>query len=188
MLNCVFCKRSCQNDNSLRNHERLCKNNPNKQIANIDAAREKAYEKHDCRFCKIPFALAGLKKHEQHCKKNPTVIKEKGKNCPVCDVFFLSEQITCSYSCSNLHFPRNNSKKYTNYRTICFKYHKKECIICSENKIVAVHHANEDHTDNRPENLIPLCPTHHQYVHSRYKEDVMDKINNYVENYKLPVA
>lgn len=29
---CRFCGRECKNDNSLRNHERLCKENPNRQI------------------------------------------------------------------------------------------------------------------------------------------------------------
>jgi len=31
-MNCKFCDKKCKNDNSLRNHERLCKKNPNKQI------------------------------------------------------------------------------------------------------------------------------------------------------------
>lgn len=31
-MQCKFCKKDCKNDNSLRNHERLCKLNPNKQI------------------------------------------------------------------------------------------------------------------------------------------------------------
>jgi len=31
MLNCRFCSRVCKNDNSLRNHERLCSENPLKQ-------------------------------------------------------------------------------------------------------------------------------------------------------------
>jgi hypothetical protein len=30
-MNCKFCEKPCKNDNSLRNHERLCKKNPNKQ-------------------------------------------------------------------------------------------------------------------------------------------------------------
>jgi hypothetical protein len=29
---CQFCKKNCKNHNSLRNHERLCKENPNRQI------------------------------------------------------------------------------------------------------------------------------------------------------------
>ena len=32
-MNCKFCEKPCKNDNSLRNHERLCKKNPNKQEA-----------------------------------------------------------------------------------------------------------------------------------------------------------
>ena len=31
MLNCKFCNKECKNNNSLRNHERLCKQNPNRQ-------------------------------------------------------------------------------------------------------------------------------------------------------------
>lgn len=45
--------------------------------------------------------------------------------------------------------------------------------------IVAVHHYDGNHDNNSPENLIPLCPTHHQYVHSRYKKLVQEKIDYY---------
>lgn len=31
MLLCQYCKKECKNENSLRNHKRLCKDNPNKQ-------------------------------------------------------------------------------------------------------------------------------------------------------------
>lgn len=31
MLSCKFCNKECKNDNSLRNHERLCSKNPNRQ-------------------------------------------------------------------------------------------------------------------------------------------------------------
>ena len=29
---CKFCEKVCKNANSLRNHERLCKQNPNRQF------------------------------------------------------------------------------------------------------------------------------------------------------------
>lgn len=29
-MECKFCGKECKNDNSLRNHERLCHNNPNR--------------------------------------------------------------------------------------------------------------------------------------------------------------
>ena len=32
MFNCKYCEKECKNANSLRNHERLCKLNPNRQV------------------------------------------------------------------------------------------------------------------------------------------------------------
>ena len=127
------------------------------------------------------------------------------KVCPVCTKEFKTkvgnkeEKTTCSYSCSNTYFRsgQNNpnwgngedGNEKNGYRRICFDNHKKECIICGENKIVAVHHYDENKNNNSPENLIPMCPTHHQYVHSRYKNEVVEKIdefrNNFIER-KLP--
>lgn len=52
-----------------------------------------------------------------------------------------------------------------------------------ENKIVDLHHYDKDRENNSPENLIPLCPTHHQYVHSRYKDEVMGIIDDYRDNF-----
>lgn len=110
------------------------------------------------------------------------------KECPICgDKFEVSEgspkeKTTCSSGCANTHFRTGKNHgmwKGTSYRHICFDNHKKECIICGETNIVAVHHYNENHNDNAPENLIPLCPTHHQYYHSGYKSLVNDKIEEY---------
>ena len=36
MLFCRFCKKECKNDNSLRNHERLCKLNPDRQLTSYE--------------------------------------------------------------------------------------------------------------------------------------------------------
>jgi hypothetical protein len=112
----------------------------------------------------------------------------KGRICPVCSKAFLvegkSKKTTCSYACSNTFFRsgRNNGMwKETggSYRTVCFKYHQKKCVVCDEERIVSVHHYDENHENNAPENLIPLCPTHHCYVHSRYKDLVIKDIEEY---------
>lgn len=116
--------------------------------------------------------------------------------CPICLKEFLTkehctqQQKTCSYSCANTYFRSGiNSPSYkedtaVNYRTLCFRYHKKECIICKEDKIVSVHHYDENHDNNEISNLVPLCPTHHQYVHSRYKHLVQDQIDSYILKFK----
>lgn len=115
------------------------------------------------------------------------------KACPVCGKKFETkkgikrEKVTCSYSCSNTYFrsgEKNPNWKNEAYRSTCFLYHEKKCLICGENKIVTVHHYDENRKNNKPENLIPLCPTHHQYVHSRYANEILGEIKVYIRNFK----
>jgi hypothetical protein len=126
------------------------------------------------------------KKSKQRAKYQRIV-----KTCPVCLCEFTTklnhrhEKTTCSHSCSNVYFngiARNVSP--TSYRTICFRHHDKQCIVCNEDKVVTVHHLDENRTNNDPSNLIPLCPTHHQYLHSRYKYDIYDKVIDYITTWK----
>lgn len=49
---------------------------------------------------------------------------------------------------------------------------------------MTVHHFDENKKNNTKENLIPLCPTHHQYWHSRYRFLVEGKIVKYIKNFK----
>ncbi len=119
--------------------------------------------------------------------------------CPVCKNLFTTqigskkEKFTCGHSCSNKFFSNKRvlTKDLKQYTTICFRYHKKECVICNEKNIVSVHHFDENHENNKPENLIPLCPTHHQYCHSRYKEIIYNNIveyrNKFIEKMKLTI-
>lgn len=115
------------------------------------------------------------------------------KKCPICNKKFQTKQnfkkekTTCSHSCANTYFRSGlNSPNYQkallnnkNYRTICFNYHKKKCVCCNESLIVEVHHFDENKKNNSPDNLIPLCPTHHRYQHSRYKNLIYDQIVKY---------
>ena len=133
-----------------------------------------------------------------HFNKRQKVIKYKEilKICPVCNSEFITkeghknEKQTCSHSCANTYFRsgKNNGayKEDTEvgYRRLCFRYHKQECVVCGENLIVEVHHYDENHFNNNVNNLVPLCPTHHQYVHSRHKYKVISKIDNYVKDFK----
>jgi hypothetical protein len=115
------------------------------------------------------------------------------KHCPICGTKFFTlknhkkEKTTCSHSCANSFFRssiNNPNWKDSCYRTTCFAFHKKECVICGENKIVEVHHYDGDKKNNTPENLIPLCPTHHQYYHSKFKIEVKSKIDEYIKTFK----
>lgn len=132
----------------------------------------------------------------QHQKENR--IKPKANvSCATCGTEFYKSSYRQKQSKSGLFFCNKKCKAEaqkvgglkemqlehynTNYRTICFTHHKKECVVCGEDRIVSVHHYDENHNNNDPNNLVPLCPTHHQYVHSGYKDLVIDKINDWMK-------
>ena len=148
---------------------------------NLSVARTKASSKLPCTYCSKEYSLGNIKKHETSCYLNPVNLKE----CPICDspIKNYKTSSTCGYSCSNKLTPRAKKDEDVGYRTLCFRYHKKECLICKESNIVEVHHLDENKTNNNPENLIPLCPTHHQYWHSSYKHLVEDKVLQYVKEW-----
>jgi hypothetical protein len=131
----------------------------------------------------------------KHFDKKASTRKHKDVDitCPVCDKEFKTKsggskaRKTCSYACSNSHFRSGQNNGNWNedyYRTTCFLFHKKECVVCGEDLIVEAHHYDENHENNLPENLVPLCPTHHRYWHSRYKHLVVDKVDQYVASFK----
>lgn len=90
----------------------------------------------------------------------------------------------CSRKCANKQGPKNRQYDY-HYRTLCWKYHKKECVICRENLIVEVHHYDENHSNNHPTNFVPLCPTHHSYIkHKQGYYIIKDRVNEYHNQFK----
>ncbi len=143
----------------------------------------------ECKHCKTLVSCNSIKKHEHSCYMNPMNLKL----CVVCDTpikDYKKSKGTCSHSCSNKFFKhlRNKPENFKRYTTLCWQHHEKKCVVCGEDKIVAVHHFNEDHSDNRIENLVPLCPTHHQYMHSKYKDDILSIVEEYVKTFKLGFA
>jgi hypothetical protein len=135
-------------------------------------------------------------------KKKTRVYEVVEKECPVCQTPFevrkgqQREKQTCSVSCANTFFRSKENhgnwiddrSEIANYREICFKHHEKECVVCGEKNIVAVHHYDENHDNNEPSNLIPLCPTHHQYVHSSFAHLVQDKIEKFRKSIQQAVG
>lgn len=135
--------------------------------------------------------------------------KQIEKECPVCGKKFITqeghkrEKITCSHSCSNTYFrSKENNPNWKEhdgrgnnngvrdeyepkeYRRVCFCYHEKKCIICGESNIVEVHHVDKNGLNNSPDNLIPLCPTHHKYIHSRHKILIEKNVFEYLEYFQ----
>lgn len=149
---------------------------------NLEKARIAAIKRIPCQYCSQEFTLGNHKKHETACSKNPI----NQKNCPACGSLFHGRGKTCSRGCANAYFktgPNHGNWKESRYRSTCFHYHEKRCVVCGEEYIVEVHHLDENPNNNSPENLIPLCPTHHQYWHSRYQEKIANIIQDYVKRW-----
>lgn len=154
-----------------------------------------------CRFCQQKIIRWRYEVEQIKNLKNYTCKTCKSKNskenriCPVCNksfqVYKREKKTTCSRSCSNSYYrvgSNNGNWKEDVYRSTCFAKHEKACIICGEDKIVAVHHFDEDRFNNNVENLIPMCPTHHQYMHSKHKKLILKQVQNYINNFKRAVA
>jgi len=139
-----------------------------------------------------------LNQCELTLKHNQLVYPWITKTCPACGDEFKTqkgapkEKVVCSPGCANTHF--RSGPDHPNWKThgsegairsTCFHYHKKKCIICDESNIVAVHHYDHNRTNNEPSNLIPMCPTHHQYHHSNFKEMVDTQIDAYRKSWLL---
>jgi len=117
-------------------------------------------------------------------------IEEHKKICQCCGKEYVwtgrkntkayTESKFCSRSCAN-----NRSAWWKNnavgYRTIALQNHSHSCVVCGFDKIVAIHHVDENKKNNSPGNLIPLCPNHHEMVHSKWKDEVMP----YIEKWQM---
>lgn len=155
----------------------------------IETARQIAFNtKNECQYCKKLMTTSGLPQHTLYCYMNPKNIKL----CPICDTPIKNwkNSATCSYACANKFFrtgPNNGSWKDSAYVTTCFYYHDKKCVVCSETLVVEVHHLDGNHDNNDPANLIPLCPTHHRYWHSKHRHLVENIITKYVTKWIVSV-
>lgn len=86
----------------------------------------------------------------------------------------------CSRSCAanRSSWWKDNATRYT---TIAKQNHEYKCVVCGFDKIVAIHHIDENKKNNKPNNLIPLCPNHHEMVHSKWKDEVLPFIAQWQE-------
>lgn len=157
-----------------------------KHHENLKKAREVCNTYKDiCPHCHKEFSHMCFSRHEPKCYLNPINVKL----CVICNKPVKNKKRqTCSHSCSNTFF-RSGLKSKTrttgrsSYIELCFRHHERKCIICEERLIVHVHHLDHNRDNNIPENLIPLCPTHHRYWHSKYRYMVEGKILKYIKEW-----
>lgn len=93
---CRYCGDERKSNQSLIQHERLCKENPNKQIANTAAARKAAAIKLRCKYCSSEFEKSNLSVHEKSCIEN----NQNQKDCPNCGKIIHKNKKFCGSPCA----------------------------------------------------------------------------------------
>jgi hypothetical protein len=155
------------------NHSRWCFSNPKRfETKNLKEAQSLSLDRR----------LGIFKNFEVSCATCSTliVVKEREKNFPSKKKYF------CSRSCANSSVEKQNQKSIIMMKLQVTKLLRgdiiNECCVCKESKIVAFHHLDENHNNNDPKNLVPLCPTHHHYMHSRFKLEIQKIVEEYVRS------
>lgn len=58
--------------------------------------------------------------------------------------------------------------------------------MCGFDKVISVHHYDENKKNNHPLNLIPMCPTHHEMIHTKsYVDEVKPIVDKWLLEQKL---
>ena len=197
---CQYCGKTCKNANSLRNHERLCRLNPNHQENPMKGIEpwNKGLTKETNK------TLLHMSETSPHKKEfSPYKCKKCGK---LVSHPFGSNQY-CSRKCSNSHNISSEQKKKISVtilktwdikgrkerpikipksildlskRTISkiLKRANQGCMICGWNNATCdIHHIipKKQGGNNDNENLIVLCPNCHREVHCHKLEIPKDK-------------
>jgi len=137
------------------------------------------------------------KKQEEKVNSRFGKIEDHTKQCQCCGNNFVfngrlktkqyDATIFCSRGCANNRQTWWNDNA-THYKTIALQHHAHECIVCGFDKIVAIHHIDENKQNNNFTNLIPLCPNHHEMVHSKWKNEVIPYITKWQEQWAVGIV
>lgn len=61
----------------------------------------------------------------------------------------------------------HNARRYHKIDSELYKKITKKCFFCDFDKIVDLHHIDNNHKNNTENNLIGVCPNHHKMLHHR---------------------
>lgn len=139
--NCVFCNKTFKDNTGCKNHEIICKNNPNKEIFACKYCNKKYFDRRNrnrheltcennkhkieyfCKFCNKQYKNnSSLIKHQNICEMNDNK-KELVYNCIFCNKEFKNSKVNlikhekhyCSYNpnIEKLEFKCNCNKIYS---------------------------------------------------------------------------
>lgn len=117
----------------------------------------KEEEHHGKGYCYNCYKKFGWKRKKINCKRCGREIPNHAKGlCAGCYNFVF-------------HLDKNKAWNQRNNFGLDYKKYKgltKKCIICGFDKIVELHHLDENRQNNSEKNLVALCPNHHKMIHN----------------------
>jgi hypothetical protein len=93
-------------------------------------------------------------------------------------------------TCYNILFHLDKIKAYNQRKKhkitlVQFRKTTKQCVICTFDKIVDIHHIDYNKSNNDPKNLIGLCPNHHRMIHNhKFRPNILKILKE--KGYKIP--
>jgi len=132
--------------------------------------------RHSKELCVTCYKKLLWKPKKQVCTrcKREMILHAKGL-CPGCYnfVFHLEEN------------KNRNREKYHNIDLDLYNEITKKCVLCGFDKIVELHHLDENHKNNLRENLVGLCPNHHKMFHIyQFKHEIIKSLEE--KGFKTP--
>jgi hypothetical protein len=80
------------------------------------------------------------------------------------------------------HLDKTKAENYRKWHNLDINLYKKitrQCAICDFNKIVDLHHLDENKKNNSEQNLIGLCPNHHKMLHNfRFRKEIREILSS----------
>lgn len=133
-----------------------------------------------CKWCKKEKKINGKeicnwcyrrlfwKQKLKECKRCKRMLPNQAKGyCPGCYSYVFHLEGTKAGQRKRLHNIDNET-----YKRITTK-----CFICGFDKVVDLHHLDNDHKNNSESNMIGLCPNHHKMLHNfKYKDEILAQI------------
>lgn len=130
-----------------------------------------------CNTCGYEWEVspASIMYHENYSFKGCPECKYTLCECGYCHKTFkrlkseLSEQNFCSLECGNKYknIIRSDFNNGVYYRRNAFLQYEHKCAVCGwdkDERVLEVHHIDENRDHNEISNLIILCPTCHKYL------------------------
>ncbi len=86
------------------------------------------------------------------------------------------------------HLEKTKSLNYKKYHNISLELYRKltkKCMVCGFDKVVELHHLDENKENSSEQNLIGLCPNHHKMLHDfRFRKEMRRLLEE--RGYNLP--